>query len=171
MKKTFLLAAVLVAGALTSQAAIFSFQATLTGTQEVPSTVSLGSGNVSAFYDSDNGQFSLGGAFGGLSAEATSAHVHAAPADANGPVILSLTILPDGSTSGALIGFFASPLTPAQVTGLFAEDWYVNIHTANFPGGEIRGQLLPTAVPEPETYAILAGVALVGFGVWRRIRR
>ena len=29
-------------------------------------------------------------------------------------------------------------LTPAQVTDLMAGKWYVNIHTAQFPNGEIR---------------------------------
>jgi hypothetical protein len=47
---------------------------------------------------------------------------------------------------------------------------YVNVHTATFPGGEIRGQLLQvTVVPEPGTYALmLAGLGLVGFAIRRR---
>ncbi len=47
---------------------------------------------------------------------------------------------------------------------------YVNIHTELNPSGEIRGQLIQvTAVPEPETYALmLAGLGLVGWVVSRR---
>lgn len=47
---------------------------------------------------------------------------------------------------------------------------YVNIHTALNPGGEIRGQLIQvTAVPEPETYALmLVGLGLVGWVASRR---
>jgi hypothetical protein len=34
--------------------------------------------------------------------------------------------------------------------------WYVNIHSGQFPGGEVRGQLNPTVVPEPGTLAAFA---------------
>jgi CHRD domain/PEP-CTERM motif len=47
---------------------------------------------------------------------------------------------------------------------------YVNLHTVNNPGGEIRGQLFQVAaIPEPETYALmLAGLGLVGWVASRR---
>jgi hypothetical protein len=32
-------------------------------------------------------------------------------------------------------------LTDAQITDLEAGKWYVNVHTAANPGGEIRGQV------------------------------
>ncbi len=35
------------------------------------------------------------------------------------------------------------PLTPLQVADLMAGKWYVNLHTAANPGGEIRGQVMP----------------------------
>jgi hypothetical protein len=41
---------------------------------------------------------------------------------------------------------------------------YVNLHNANFPGGEIRGQ-----IPEPAAFALL-GLGLLGLGVRRRSR-
>jgi hypothetical protein len=55
-----------------------------------------------------------------------------------------------------------------QEGNFLAGNYYVNIHTVEFPGGEIRGQLVPTQVPEPSTIAgfLIAGGLL--FGLRRR---
>jgi hypothetical protein len=45
---------------------------------------------------------------------------------------------------------------------------YINIHTTNTPGGEIRGQI--AAIPEPGTLE-LVGAGLAGLGAARRMRR
>jgi len=34
-------------------------------------------------------------------------------------------------------------VTPEQLADLLAGKWYVNLHTANFPAGEVRGQVTP----------------------------
>jgi len=58
----------------------------------------------------------------------------------------------------------------AQLNSILAGLSYINFHTVQFGGGEIRGQILAvSAVPEPETYALmLAGLAVVGGWARRR---
>jgi hypothetical protein len=41
------------------------------------------------------------------------------------------------------------PLTASDIDSLFAGHYYVNIHSAKFPAGEIRGQLIPLSQPAP----------------------
>lgn len=71
-------------------------------------------------------------------ADATMAHIHKAPAGANGPVAVPLNKPgADGKASGcATVG---APV----VADILANPggYYVNVHNADFPGGAIRGQL------------------------------
>jgi hypothetical protein len=46
--------------------------------------------------------------------------------------------------------------------------WFLRIDSVGFPNGEIAGQLTP--VPEPEHYAMLAGLWLIGFAVYRQVK-
>ena len=57
-----------------------------------------------------------------------------------------------GAYAGVALGFTGSvespikgsaTLTPAQASDLLAGKWYVNLHTAANPGGEVRGQVAP----------------------------
>ena len=43
----------------------------------------------------------------------------------------------------------------ANITGIESGLAYINIHNAVFPGGEIRGDILPTGVPEPGSIGLL----------------
>jgi hypothetical protein len=65
------------------------------------------------------------------------AHIHVGPTTAAGPVVVPLT--------SPTNGFSYTCATPpaAVVTGLRTNptNYYVNVHTTMFPGGEVRGQL------------------------------
>jgi hypothetical protein len=76
-------------------------------------------------------------------------HIHCGATGVNGPVGVTLVHEPldsddrvRGSFTGPDPGNGCGWTTLSQVLGAIASgDAYVNIHTVNFPGGEIRGQL------------------------------
>ena len=76
--------------------------------------------------------------FWGLTGPATMSHFHG-PADAksNAGVVVPLT---KAGETGPYSG--AATLTDAQIADLNAGKWYVNVHTAKFGPGEIRGQVM-----------------------------
>jgi hypothetical protein len=118
----------------------------------------------------------LNGSFSGLSGNATLAHIHGP----SGPFPSSAGVLYDlggittfGAPSGTINGAVNLILKPGdytvaeQMADLNNAQWYVNIHSSTFGGGEIRGQI--TLVPEPGTWA-LAGLGLGSLLLWRRRR-
>jgi hypothetical protein len=107
--------------------------AKLSGANEVPPTSSTTLGFGWFRLSSDQTSVSYAAAWSALSAGLTGAHIHRAPAGTNGPVVHPLQNLTATSASGTW-----SPLVPADVVTLEAEGFYVNIHSSNFPGGEIR---------------------------------
>jgi hypothetical protein len=111
------------------------FMATLTGGEEVPPTTSTGTGTANVTWNSDTKELSWTIEFSGLSGPATAAHFHG-PADpgANAGPVVTIEDLESPSEGKAT-------LTDEQAAGLAAGKWYVNVHTAASPDGEIRGQV------------------------------
>ena len=117
---------------------------TFSGAQEVPPNTSTATGTVVGSYDPKSGLLGIKLNYAGLTANASSAHIHRAPAGVSGPVIINFA--PLGFTFGAQSGTFAKIilLNATQAADLLAGNLYANIHNVNFPGGEIRAQLNAT---------------------------
>ncbi len=108
----------------------------LTGAQEVPAVTTSGSGSVDSSFDKSTNSLSWTVTYSGLSGPATAGHIHGpAAAGANAGVVIPFT----GDLSSPIRG--KATLTAAQVADLMAGRYYVNLHTAKNPGGEIRAQL------------------------------
>ena len=71
-------------------------------------------------------------------APAAAAHIHAAVAGVNGPVVVPLTT-PNADGWSAGCATVAAPL--AANIAAHPEQYYVNVHNAAYPGGAVRGQL------------------------------
>lgn len=115
------------------------FIAHLNPQQEVPSTASNGSGVCVVTLNAAETSISASCTYQGLTSALQADHIHgnAAPG-------VNAGILFNFAATGGISGSFnAGPfaVTPAQVANMRAHLWYVNLHTVNFPGGEIRGQL------------------------------
>ena len=129
-------AALLLASAPPSYAATTQFKADLKGSTEVPPNQSSGTGSVTATFDSVSKELTWSGTYSGLSGPATAAHIHG-PAEAGKNAGVALAI--PNATSSPVEG--SATLTDAQAADLMAGKYYINIHTAANPGGEIRGQV------------------------------
>lgn len=108
----------------------------VTAAQEVPPVSSNGSGRVVTTLDKGTRMLRWTVTYSGLSGPVTAGHFHGpASTGANAGVALPFT----GSMTSPIEG--SATLTPAQMADLLAGKWYVNLHTAANPGGEIRGQI------------------------------
>ncbi|MCB0663840.1 MAG: CHRD domain-containing protein, partial [Saprospiraceae bacterium] len=123
------------------------FHANLFGNNEVPAVMTAASGAIDIELN-DNIIF-LSGSFSNLGSPVNTnilggAHIHIGLPNENGAVVFALNanIAPDGK-SGVFVGAKnAFELTQAQLDDLRARRWYVNIHTMDNIGGELRGQVV-----------------------------
>jgi hypothetical protein len=127
-----LTSAVLLAGAASAE----EFKATLNGKSEVPPNASTATGTADIDYDPATKKLSWKLTYSGLSGPATAAHFHG-PAEAGKNAGVAVAIPNAGSSPAE----GSATLTAAQAADLEAGKYYVNVHTAANPGGEIRGQV------------------------------
>lgn len=118
----------------------------LNGDAEVPpvTTSAKGTGHITVMPDHTvSGSIKVSGLV------PTMAHIHEGAVGKNGPPIITLTQTANDS--------FAVPagarLTDAQYTSFTTGNLYVNVHSAQYPNGEIRAQLLRTEAAGTPTRA------------------
>ncbi|MEO6884491.1 MAG: CHRD domain-containing protein [Bacteroidia bacterium] len=113
--------------------------ANLTGAQETPSVATSASGVASFMLNPTQDTMCVSMAFNGLSGAITGVHVHVGTPGVAGGVITNLTPSVTGNQLHAFLT--GANLTSAMVANYLAGNYYVNVHTAANPNGEIRGQL------------------------------
>jgi len=120
----------------------YTVSATLNSGSEVPSNTTTGTGTLTGSYNSSTYKITYTLSWTGLSGVPTAMHFHG-PAIAGQSAgvevgITGFTSAVSGSYSGS------ATFTPSQGSDLTEGKMYVNIHTAAYPDGEIRGQLSAT---------------------------
>lgn len=118
--------------------------ANLNAEQEVPGSESDGSGTAYMALTDAGLHFFLTAA--SLTGPITAAHFHMGAEGTDGPPVRTITddFAYGGHTAyGVWSAYDDEPLTDDLIGALAAGDIYINIHTDEYPAGEIRGQVLP----------------------------
>ena len=122
-------------GQLNLRGAVTAATATLSGTQEVPANASTASGRGTVIVDTNTLDVIVAYETHNV-VGATVSHIHTGAVGVNGPANVV--------TFRAGTNMFVAPagvrLTAQQLIDLKAGNHYFNVHSATFPGGEIRGQ-------------------------------
>lgn len=108
----------------------------LTGAQEVPAVDSKAKGTGKITIADDG---AVSGSIKTTGITGVAAHIHEAPAGKNGPPVITLE--KKGDNEWAVPA--GAKLTDAQLASFKAGNLYVNVHSAEHKGGEIRTQLKP----------------------------
>lgn len=111
------------------------FNVTLNGSVEVPTNSSTATGSFVGTYNKTTKIISYTINYNGITP--TAWHIHKGAVGVSGAVIFQL-----GTTFNTAYSGTTAALTTDQETDLMSGNYYVNIHSASKPGGEIRGQLI-----------------------------
>lgn len=130
---------------LTPTSAGTALRTVLTGEAEVPAGDPVGSGEAVVRVRRGQGQLCFSIEARNITLPAAAAHVHRGGAGEAGPIVVPLrTPNADGRSSGCVT------VSRAIVSQILANRGlhYVNVHTSDFPGGAVRGQLAGTSADD-----------------------
>jgi hypothetical protein len=113
------------------------YVASLSGANEVPAADPDGEGAAAVTIDPVTGEICVDLRATNIQT-AVMAHIHRGAAGVNGPVIVPFPVLPNPTAAECVT---AAPLSLAAEIVANPAGFYVNVHTADFPNGAIRGQL------------------------------
>jgi CHRD domain len=115
------------------------FTTTLTGAAEVPGPGDPdGSGTASLTLNPGQAEVCWDISVSNITLPATAAHIHVGTATESGPVVVGLS--PPGA-NGTSSGCTSADPTLIKAIIKNPENYYVNVHTLDFPAGAVRGQL------------------------------
>ena len=143
-----------------------TFDTWLSGGQETPPVTSAASGFAAVSLSPDFSSLSVKAITNGMSGPISITHFHKAPLSVGGGVVLNLSPGVDSNTINMNVTD-AALITDALVNDLLTGNIYLNVHSAGFPSGELRGQVYRLArdgygydlCPEQETGAVAAPFA------------
>jgi len=175
MKTLVTVLAITSALALTApaHASIIEYTVHLNGTtDQFPVNASTATGTAVVTLNDVTNTLNLVLSFSGLiGGPASAAHIHCCTdPGANAPVVVPFPNFP-AATSGTYTQSFS--ISSTITAGIEAGQSYINIHNAVFPGGEIRANLTPATIsnPEPGTLVLFGGALAALVGLRRKSRR
>ena len=118
-----------------------NYIAVINGAQEVGPTMSSSVGNAFLTYDSASKMLCYAISYTGLDGDETAAHFHGpSSAGENNAVLFNINAISGvGSPKADCVGPFGARAQAALRQGKI----YINVHSSLYPGGEIRGQVIP----------------------------
>ena len=153
-------AAAMLISATPSAAQVVNMTATLTGAEETTSTPGVlglltgAVGTATVSVDATNEEVAVQLNLFNFATGTSAGHIHVGPRGVAGPVVLNFPI-PAGRTGDlplsfrlGVAAFVARPEIGINtmsdlIQAIVGGGAYVNIHTSQYPAGEIRGQLVP----------------------------
>lgn len=159
------------------QAQTIQYGALLLGSKESPANASPGLGGAKVTIDATANTMRVECAFNGLTGNASAAHIHGATAapltGTAGVATANFPAFPFGFTAGSYDQTFDMTLASSYSSGYITANGgtassafaalklamasgktYFNLHSSTFPGGEIRGFLVPCATTSTTNIAV-----------------